>query len=179
MSIQTTKHLTVADFDALPDSRHPIELIAGELIKMPPPSPAHQRNVIKLILLLDRLRPDGQVFTAPVPVYLDDENVVEPDVLWLTPDSKCIVTPKRLEGAPDLVIEVLSPSTARYDKTVKDLLYEKYGVREYWLLNLKRQSLEVWQRGESEFAVLGTFSASDSFESHVLEKTVNLSEIFA
>jgi Uma2 family endonuclease len=115
--IDIPTRLCAADFAALPDDRHPVELMDGVVLEMSPLTPLHQTAVVQLVLLLNRLRPDGRVFVAPIAVYLDDLNVVEPDVLWLTPQTTCQITATRLEGAPDLVVEILSPSTARHDKT--------------------------------------------------------------
>ncbi len=82
--------------------------------------------------MLDRLIPDGEVFVAPLDVYLDEVNIVQPDVMWIAADSQCVeVEGRHLRGAPKLGLAVLSPSTVRHDKSTKFRLYEKHGVREY------------------------------------------------
>lgn len=178
MAEQTKIRMTIAEYEALPDSRHPIQLIEGELVDVVPPVPLHQDVVFEVGSVLRQLRPDGHMYISPLAVVLDAQNVLQPDVMWLAPDTKCAVTNKRVEGAPDLVVEVLSPSTARYDKSVKFLLYEKYGTREYWLINLDRLQIEIWKRDRNEFVLLGTFGATESFVSPLLGQTVDLAAIF-
>lgn len=175
----TRIHMTATEFFQLPEDQHPIQLLQGSLISVPPPVPDHQRTVRRLLLLLETLIPDGEVFTSPIALYLDDENVPEPDVVWVSAAGKCEVKATRLEGAPELIIEVLSPSTARYDKSVKLLLYEKYGVREYWLADPILQQIEVWRLDDSEYVLHGTYGIGDEFVSAVLgDKIVRLSDIF-
>ena len=178
MAEQTKIHMSVAEYEALPDSRHPIQLIEGELFEVVPPVPLHQDVVFQVGTVLKQLRPDGHMYISPLAVVLDEHNVLQPDVMWLAPDTKCLVTNKRVESAPELVVEVLSPSTARYDKSVKFLLYEKHGTREYWLIDLDRRQIEVWTREGSEFVLLGTFGDTESFASPLLGQTIALAAVF-
>jgi len=177
-SIQT--RVTAKEFFDLPEERHPIQLIAGKLIEMPTPIPNHQRLVVRLIVLLNGLIPNGEVFTAPISVYLDDENVLEPDVVWVAEGSPCAIKDTHLDGPPDLVVEVLSPSTARYDKIGKFNLYERHGVREYWIVDPTLRSVEVWRLAETLFVYQGVYTAKDTFVSTVLGgKSVELNSVFA
>src|SRR5262245_47839316 len=128
------KLYTVEEFEQfvnLPENADKrFELINGEIIVAYAPVPDHQAAVLSTAILLRSIVPNGRVFIAPLEVYLDEHNLPQPDVTWVAENSKCVIAPKRLEGPPDLVVEVLSPSTSRYDKTFKFLLYEKHGVRE-------------------------------------------------
>jgi Uma2 family endonuclease len=178
MSDHVQIRVTAKEFFALPEERHPIQLIAGELIEMAPPKPTHQRIVARFYKLIDRLIPNGEVFFAPIAVYLDDDNVPEPDVVWVAEDSRCTIQNTRLDGPPDLVVEVLSPSTARYDKTVKFSLYERHGVREYWIVDPTTQAVEVWCLQNEIFVYQGVFLAKDTFDSASLGKKVELKTIF-
>jgi Uma2 family endonuclease len=178
MAIQTK--ITAEEFLHLPESQTPTELINGEIIVAPAPELYHQDIVLQTAILIKTTAPDGKVYIAPVDVHLDDVNVTQPDVLWLSPDSQCsAVDGKRLFGAPDLVVEVLSPSTALRDKSVKFQLYEKYGVREYWIIEPTGQYVEVWLLTDGKFARHGVFGGSDSFTSAVLgDKSVAAAAIF-
>src|SRR5579871_1433380 len=103
---------------------------------MTAPKIKHQLLSGRLYRLVDDLKPNGVAIYAPVDVYLDEFNIPEPDIMWVAENSTtCEITENRLIGAPDLVIEILSPSTAKRDKTDKFNLYEKHGSREYWLID--------------------------------------------
>lgn len=175
---QIKNQVSVTEYEALPESRHPIQLIEGELFEFPMPNSRHQRISRQLMLLILHLRPDGEVLYAPLPVFLNDRNVFEPDVMWLAPESQAVVSPRGVEGVPELVVEILSPSTAHKDRGVKFLLYAEYGAREYWLIDPERSRLEVWKREGNEFVLLGTFSGNESFTSPLLERRVELTAIF-
>jgi Uma2 family endonuclease len=171
--------MTAAEFFQLPDSSQPIELLDGEVIVSPTPVPYHQRLAFKIAKLLDMLIPNGEVFIAPLDVRLDETNVPQPDVMWVAEGSPCVITDKRLEGPPDLVVEVYSPSTAKRDKEDKFALYQRHGVREYWMLDPANRYLEAWTLVEGKYNKLGTFVPGETFDSPVLGgKTVDLTAIF-
>lgn len=105
---------------------------------------------------------------APLEVYFDDQNIPQPDVIYLAPESRCKVTPKRLEGPPELIVEVLSLGTARTDRVKKFRLYEHFAVREYWLIEPSEGVIEVFSHDETRFVRLGGFEAGETFVSPVL-----------
>ena len=126
---------TVADYAGWPDNER-WELIDGIAYDMSPaPAVAHQKMIANLSFVLKReLKGKTCVsFIAPTDVILSDEDVVQPDV-FVVCDPR-IITPKNIQGAPDLVFEVLDPSTSKKDRWDKRLLYEKYGVKEYVLVD--------------------------------------------
>jgi Uma2 family endonuclease len=177
------KLYTVEEFERfvnLPDNADKrFELINGKPTFRASHTPGHQLLVGNMSYLLRQLVPNGRVCIAPSEVYLDDQNLPQPDVLWIAENSKCVIAKKRLEGPPDLVVEVLSPSTAHYDKTFKFLLYEKYGVREYWLVEPAKRQVEVWKLAGAKYAEQGIFGEDETFDSAVLGgKTVEVSAIF-
>lgn len=156
-----------------------MELIQGEIVIMPTPVPHHQRLIRKLLMLLETLIPDGEVFLSPLEVVLDEHNVPQPDLMWVAADSKCTIGEKRLYGAPELVVEVFSPGTAKYDKSTKFRLYEEHGVGEYWMVDPVEQYIEVWSRQSDKFVQSGVFGKDESFVSPVLgHKTVALDSVF-
>ena len=179
--LSTVTRITAAEFLKLPETNLPTELLDGEVIMAPAPTLDHQDVVLNLATLILKLKPGGKVVISPVDVELDEENVVQPDVMWVSPESKCVpVQKKNYRGAPDLVAEVFSPGTARTDKSKKFKLYEKYGTREYWMADPEGQYLEVWRREGERFAPLGVFGPGEIFVSTVLgDQTINVSEVFA
>lgn len=176
--IQTEK-MTAAQFLELPETNLPTELINGEVFRMPAPQLNHQDVVLQIALFLKQRLTNGKVYVAPVDVYLDEINVVQPDVIWIGPDNKrCVsVEGKYLRGAPDLVTEVFSPGTARRDKREKFRLYQKYGVREYWMVDPQEQFIEVWYLAEGKFLLLDVYGPGETFASPLLGE-VDVKNIF-
>jgi Uma2 family endonuclease len=144
------------------------------------PIPQHQaivREILVLFTLRARLT-GGRAYAAPVDVYLDEYNVYQPDVLYLTADSACVVGEKRLVGAPDLVVEVLSTSTARLDRQVKFNAYEAHGVAEYWLVDPLYQVVEVWcQGGAGRLLRQGVYGVEDHFTSVTLGEVISVAGV--
>jgi Uma2 family endonuclease len=173
--------VTAAEFDRFMETAEKrYELINGEIIEMGTPVPACQDVVLNTALVITSIKPRGKVYVAPLEVYLDDENIPQPDVMWIAPDSQCRVTGKRLEGAPDLIVEVLSPSTARHDRDAKFKLYERCGVREYWIASPEKRELDVWQLFEKRYRLQGVFGSGETFQSAVLnEQPVEVRLLFA
>lgn len=134
------------DYKLLPeDCRY--EILKGQLLVTPTPNTGHQRILIRLVLAVGNFVEStrvGQVFAAPTDVILDAETVVQPDLLFIAEERSGIADPDGgVHGAPDLVVEVLSPSTAERDRTVKRKLYGVFGVREYWIVDPTARSVEV------------------------------------
>jgi Uma2 family endonuclease len=143
--VQLTR-MTASEFLALPVSNLPRELLNGEDLMSPAPTLDHQRLLLRLAKLIERLIPSGEVFIAPVDVYLDELNVPQPVLAWVAEGGLCkAVDNKYLKGAPDLVVEIFSPGTVCRDKKNKFRLYEKFGVREYWMIDPDEKWLEIWQ----------------------------------
>lgn len=133
----------VADYDALPAyPRH--ELVYGKLVVMPSPNLLHQAVAVQLLRHLRHCarRTRGWVAIAPADVVLADHSVVQPDLYYVASDRKDMPLHGRREGAPDLVVEVLSPSTSRHDRGVKLDLYASSGVRECWIVDPQARSFD-------------------------------------
>lgn len=140
--------LTYADLDFVPKEREGDrhELFDGVLVVTPSPIPAHQIVSNNTVLELNAVvRPNllGQVFAAPIDVVFAPKLVAVPDVVYVSHERLRIVGPKAIEGAPDLIVEILSPSTKRRDLRAKRALYERFGVREYWILDPKTRTAPV------------------------------------
>ncbi len=142
-----TTGLAYEDLRRFPDDNVRRELIEGELIVTPAPSTRHQDAVAFLTteLMLYARAHGGKVLPAPTDVYLSDRDVVEPDVLFVTRAHLDRVELPFVRGAPDVVVEVASPSTRRLELVRKRELYERYGVGEYWYVDLDAERIEVYR----------------------------------
>lgn len=146
-STDVTGAMTYADLEQLPeDISQRQEIILGELFVSPSPVPNHQVVLGNLFMQLSTHvaeRRLGLVLMAPVDVKLTEYNLVVPDLLFVARDRLAIIGAQAIEGAPDLVVEILSPSTARQDRVRKLALYATHGVREYWLVDSGAKRLQV------------------------------------
>lgn len=179
MTDATTIRMTVAEFLALPETNQLRELIDGEIVFNPPKIP-HQRIVVKGIAFFTLHVTSGSVWVSPTGVILDDINIVEPDIFWISSENMTCREGDdgKWYGAPDLIIEVLSPSTARNDTVTKFQLYEKYGVREYWIANPDSRAVEVWLLQNQKFVYQGAFTADKTFRSSILDLAVPVEAFF-
>jgi len=153
LPIDSEKLSPLARFLLLPEGA-PYQLINGELVITPAPIPVHQLIVMELALamtLFVKKQQCGQVLTAPLDVYIDDDNILQPDILFISRDRENIIGKKMIESAPDLIVEVLSPGTARYDLEEKYQAYERGGVREYWIVDPEKQSIALFVLTEGRF----------------------------
>ena len=114
------------------------QIIENQLIMSPPPLEIHQKVLMDIVLQIgDFIKKNslGMLRSAPYGVYLDEENILEPDISFIRKENLHKIKENGLHGAPDLVIEILSPSTAQYDKNQKKKAYEHSGVQEYWIVD--------------------------------------------
>ena len=139
--------LTYDDFLLFPDDGKRHEIIDGEHYVTPSPNLRHQRLVGRLHLsignYLEAHPGEGQLFLAPLDVVLSHHDVVEPDLLFIAGDQREIMTEKNIQGPPALVVEVLSKSTRKKDAQTKRRLFERTGVREYWLVDPELDLVQV------------------------------------
>src|SRR5215218_781849 len=130
--------LTAEDLAALPDDGNRYEIIGGQPIVSPSPTYRHQRISFKLTSVLDAylsVSGNAQAVAAPMDVHLSQNDVVQPDLLVVLDARAEIIQDRGVMGPPDLVIEILSPSSISNDFLRKSKLYERFGVREYWIVN--------------------------------------------
>jgi Uma2 family endonuclease len=174
------------DYLAQPEDGNRHEIVDGEWVVTPPPNIRHQVVLGRLHLILGNLlegRSDRMVLFAPLAVELGGKSWVEPDILVLALDDGSVeLDPQRVIGPPLLALEVLSPSTRRHDLVRKRRLYEREGVREYWVVDPEDESVSVFHRGEDGgFAPpVKTFAdAGGTAESRVVEGfVVELAGVF-
>ncbi|MDX2139247.1 MAG: Uma2 family endonuclease [Chloroflexota bacterium] len=172
--------MTADEYLALPETTLPMNLIDGELIDRATPTADHQSLVLQIAIVLKaKARAlGGDAYIAPLDVRLDEFNVVQPDVLVILPGSKCQIIENKLYGAPDLVVEVLSPSTGKLDHKRKFALYERFGVREYWMVDPDALLIEVWVHDEVHLLRHGVYEQGEVMPSPLLGEIV-VDSIFA
>jgi Uma2 family endonuclease len=140
-------HWRYADYQRLPDDGKRYEIIEGVLYVANAPSIEHQFTVSEIhfsLKLFVREKQLGQVFTAPLEVHLSEFSCpVQPDILFISAARQPPLGAKFFEGAPDLIVEVVSPSSIRLDRSIKFDAYEQAGVAEYWIVDTKTRSVEV------------------------------------
>jgi Uma2 family endonuclease len=158
------------------------ELINGEIVKRSSPSTDHQRASRQLFKLIDAFVSDkkiGECFYAPFDVIFDDVNLAQPDILFVSAARASIVTNKCVEGAPDIVVEILSPGTFKTDRSEKMKLYRRFGIREYWILDPRNRAIEVYELKEGEYSLASFAIESGEVLSGVLEGLkVSLEQVY-
>ncbi|HEV8130765.1 MAG TPA: Uma2 family endonuclease [Acidobacteriota bacterium] len=172
---------TYEDCLLLPEGKQ-YELIDGDLYMIPAPRPYHQivsgRIYSALLQFVDEHKL-GMVIPAPCDVYFSQHDVVEPDILFITADRLGIIKENYIQGAPDLLVEVVSPSGQERDRTVKRKLYALYGVREYWIVDPDAKSIELLTRHEGDLRTARTFVGNESLTSPLLSGfQLSLAEVF-
>jgi len=180
MDAPAREKMTAEEYLRLPETNLPLELIDGEIVRTPAPLDSHQVIVGNAYLWGRTTVRTGRWLLSPLDVYLDDLNVLQPDIAWVAPDSACVLREgKYWHGAPDLAIEVLSEGTSKRDRRTKFALYEAHGTREYWLLNPLDQSIELFVRQEERFVRQGLYYPEDTFTSPLLGVEVVVTVLFA
>ncbi len=153
MAINPKKELlTYEDYAALPDDGKRYELIDGELAVCPAPTVMHQRLLLRLSMALGQyleVHKLGEMLFAPLDVVLDPHQVLQPDLLFVSRERASVVTDTNLQGAPDFVVEILSPGTMRRDVGRKRQLYDEFGVQELWIVHQKKTQVDMHRRGSS------------------------------
>ena len=152
-TMQTTAPTTWEDVLRMPDDGNRYELIGGRLYMTPAPVLRHQRISKRLEMALMSILEDaghGELFRAPCLVeFPGTGDRVQPDILFVSNERRGIVGEKSVQGPPDLVVEILSPSTAHRDRGVKLDLYARCGVREYWIVDPEEDVVDVWRFGRT------------------------------
>ena len=145
-------YFTYADLQSFPEFPESplLELVNGELYMVPSPIPNHQRisrNIEFIFVKYLEEHPVGEIFDAPIDVVFSEENVLVPDLVVILDSNKDIIKEKNISGSPDLIIEILSQNE-EHDKTRKKELYARNGVREYWIVDIKEESITVHLLGK-------------------------------
>ena len=180
-ALKTDEKFTCHDYLHLPDDGKRYQIIAGELFMVPASTPYHQKVSISIErMLYDYAREHGgEVLDAPCDVVLSDVDVVQPDIIYISPERLSIIKEKNIQGAPDLVVEILSPYSDKIDRISKTRLYARFEIREYWIVDPDKKEITVLQLAAGTYKKLGMFGIKDTFESRLLKGlTIRISEIF-
>ena len=148
--------LTYREYEALRADRRRCEVHEGELYVTPAPSPQHQMVIRALFRALDthvRVKAIGEILFAPFDVILSDTMIVQPDLVYLDPGRLGLISGRGVEGAPTLVVEVLSPATTLIDRSIKPQLYARHGVPYFWLIDPDGRSLEAYVLGPQGYSL--------------------------
>ena len=174
---------TTTDYFDTPEGGPRYQLIDGELLLMPPPDSFHQdivRNIAFILGLYLKTHPRGKLYFAPIGVLLTDINAFEPDLIYISKERKSLIGKRGIEGAPDLVVEVLSPGTARYDRGIKRAIYARTGVTELWLIDPALREIHVYHLREDAENPMAVYSKNDQFETPLFPDLLfHCQEIFA
>ena len=179
------KYCTLAEYRALPEDFR-AELVEGELVALSAPSRIHQKVSVSLVTRLGSYLEGKtcELYSAPFDVYLNEQNEERPTIVQ--PDIVVICDPNKLRddgchGAPDLAIEILSPSNRMREQAYKYELYQKYGVREYWVISPEEKALCVYLRNDKgQLAIQDFYGASDTVKVNILDDCqIDLSPIFS
>jgi Uma2 family endonuclease len=168
----TRRRATVEEFWSLPESVLPVEYVSGEIIMAPTPTVLHQRTSANIFYVLHghvAKNGLGRLYYAPLDVILPTGEVVQPDIFLLTPRQAArAIKEKRVYDAPPFALEILSPGTTSHDMITKRELYEKNGVREYWIVNAETRSIAQLVLRKKRY-VVKELGEADTIKSSVLE----------
>ncbi len=180
--VRSNIKFTYEDYKSLPEGDPKrYELLEGELVVVPSPGERHQSLVLELAIILSKLVKEsgsGKVLIAPLDVVLG-ENVVQPDIIFISNERFSIRTGGEIRGAPDLVIEILSPGTAARDRGIKKRIYARHGVREFWTVDPDKETIEVAKLGKAGFETSAIYQKGDTLVSSVLPGLdIKVNEVF-
>jgi Uma2 family endonuclease len=182
LTAEKKKKYTIADYNLLEEGA-PFQLINNDLVVSPSPIPIHQVISIRLSQLmlnyLDSINDEGFLVCAPMDVKFDDGNVLQPDILYISEERRTEIIKDRIEGAPDLIIEILSPSNAYYDLRQKKDIYEKYGVKEYIIIDPVQENADLYILKDGVYALHQKAQKTESLNSVLLQGfSIDISKLF-
>lgn len=166
------------------DDGYYYEIIDGEMIKKSAPTPLHQevsRNLLFLLETFNRLYRKGQLFYAPIDVFLDEYNKPQPDLVFVSNEKKSLVTNDGIMGVPDLIIEIISPTSIIRDRIEKKNLYERMSVQEFWLVDPQYEAIEIYKLQNNRYELLSAATTLEGeLKSTLFEGlTINLADVFS
>lgn len=181
-TIDRSKNWTIADYLLLGEMNTPCQLINGDLIMSPAPNPQHQDVLSNLNDFLKSAAKlvGGKVHFTPIDLYINNKNVLQPDLLFLSKSNRSFVTKRGIEGPPEIIIEIISPSNIFTDRNTKKKIYLDFGVTEYWIVDPGNRTLEIYLNTQSNPDVPHLYLAEEgTVTSTVLTSlTFDLKEVF-
>jgi Uma2 family endonuclease len=170
MGVPESLRFTYEDYLLTPDDRR-YELVDGDLLLTPAPTPYHQQIAGELFARLRefvRGQRLGELLFAPCDVVLSRHDVVQPDILFVRSDRLSIIGQQNITGAPDLVVEILSPGTEDRDRTMKSKLYARSGVRELWIVDPSAKTIEVFTASGAALGREAVFGPTETLRTSIL-----------
>ena len=175
--------ITRHEYATIPFGAPNYQLIEGDLVMAPSPGSFHQDIAGKLYRLIGNILDThslGRVFIGPLDVHLSDINIYQPDVFFICKANAAIIEEHGIEGAPDLVIEILSKTTEKYDLGIKRSVYARTGVEEMWIVDPAKRTLALYRLAENADTPVATYRAKQRFTSALLPGlTIELPALFA
>ena len=182
-TMQAIAGYTYADYCRLPDDGKQYEVIDGVLYMAPAPNPRHQEVSAYLFLLIGPAvlaKGLGRVYYAPIDVIFADGDTFQPDLIFVSRDRLHIITRRGVEGPPELVVEVLSPSTRRRDRELKRRRYAHFGVLEYWQVDPETRTIRVLILEGGEYAERGIYGIGDELTTPLIPGlSIPVAQVFA
>lgn len=169
METEVKKEISAEEYEKLSEGP-PQQLIKGEIIMTPSPTPMHQNISIELAVLLRNYVKNnnlGYILTAPLDVFLTEKDVFQPDIIFISNDKKEMIKNK-IKGAPELVVEILSPSNAYYDLSHKKNIYEETGVKEFWVVDPVEKTVEIFENVNGTFITISKAKTKGVINSKIL-----------
>lgn len=170
--IAIAEKFTYSQFLELDDGKR-YEIINGELFDISPsPTIKHQafsRNLQRILMDFVYGNKLGHVFDAPADVKLDEHNVIQPDLIYISHANESVITEMVIKGAPDLLVEILSPSTFHHDQERKKALYEKFGVKEFWVVDPANEVVEVFALVNQSYQLYAFAAQSGNVKSKLID----------
>ncbi len=165
------KEYTYQDYLEMPEEPgYSFEILDGVLVKEPAPNVPHQRVSRRLQRMLEdyfwEIDLEGEVFNAPLDITFGERTVVQPDLLYICGAQKEIVQYTRIDGPPTLVVEIISPSTGRKDRLLKMGIYQRAGVKHYWLVSPEDKTMECFCLKDGLYALVASGMDEESVEHH-------------
>lgn len=179
--MSTAIRFTYQDYLQLPEDRR-YEIVDGDLYMVPAPVPYHQQVSRNLEYALHRYVSEhnlGEVLDAPCDLLLSETDVVQPDIFFIAKGRLAIIKETNIQGAPDLVIEILSPATERRDRGIKQKLYARVGVIEYWIVDPAAKTIEVFSLKSGGYERVGRYQLHEALHSPLFpDLSIPLSQVF-
>jgi Uma2 family endonuclease len=144
------------------------------------PKMVHQRISVNLILgFSERCRLEGEIVCAPMDVHFDEDNIAEPDIIYIANENRGIVRDGFIFGVPDLLVEILSESTGRRDKTIKKAMYQKFGVPEFWIVDPVHRTVDQFLLSNGKYELIATLTDEDTISSpRIACLSIDLGKVF-
>ncbi len=181
MQITDEKLKTYDDYAKLPEGAS-CQLTGGEIITSPAPDLFHQavsRNIFLQLSAFIAGKNLGELFYAPIDVLFTEHETYQPDIIFVAAGRKHILKTNYIEGAPDLIVEILSATTGYYDLATKKDVYEAHGVKEYWVVDPKGKTIEIFENVNGRFVSVAKERETGAVTSRLLpELTINVEDVF-